>query len=160
MNNESNANRFNFLIFGINWLSKPKKSILTNINSVELGSFQGRGFQTYLIVFTSLVMSDLLVFVNFSLIGGKRMWCTCHLSQTLEPSFSYCHFTIMIAVGCKVTRDTSFKHLTTNIFTLIFVKLISLPLSFTSPPTSSLWVKDNICHCIYFSGSALFLLGH
>ena len=45
----------------------------TNTNSVELGSFQGRGFQTYLIVFTSLVMSDLLVFVNFSLIGGKRM---------------------------------------------------------------------------------------
>ena len=39
--------------------------ILANTNSVELSSFQGIGFQIYLIVFTSLVMSNLLVFVSF-----------------------------------------------------------------------------------------------
>ena len=48
-------------------LTQQKLSgILANTkNIVELGSFQGIGFQTYLIVFISLVMSDLLVFVSF-----------------------------------------------------------------------------------------------
>ena len=135
-----------------NLTQRKLSGILANTDSVELGSFQGIGFQTHLIVFTSLVMSDLLFLWGF-LICWKRTWCTYHLSQALESSFSYSHFTI--AVGSKVTRDTSFKDITTNIFTLIFVKLVSLSVSFPSPPTSSLWVKDNVCYSIYFSVSDL-----
>ena len=71
-----------------NLTQRRLSGILANTKSVYLGSFQGIGFQTYLIVFTALVMSDLLVFVSF-LICWKRTWCTYHLSQALEPSFRY-----------------------------------------------------------------------
>ena len=46
-------------------LTQRKLSGILATNSVELGSFQGIGFQTNVIVFTSPVMSDLLVFVSF-----------------------------------------------------------------------------------------------
>ena len=54
-------------------LARRKLSgILANTNSVELSSFQGVGFQTCLIVFVSLVMSNLLVFVSFLLHAEKE----------------------------------------------------------------------------------------
>ena len=80
--------------------------ILANTNSVELSSFQGIGFQIYLIVFTSLVMSNLLVFVSFFDMLKKNV-----MYLSLIPSFGS------------------------------FIQLLSV--SFPSPPTSSLWVKDN-----------------
>ena len=56
--------------------------ILANTNSVELSSFQGIGFQIYLIVFTSLVMSNLLVFVSFFDMLKKNV-----MYLSLIPSF-------------------------------------------------------------------------
>ena len=89
-----------------NLAQRKLSGILANTNSVELSSFQGVGFQTYLIVFTSLVMSNLLVFVSFFDMLKKNV-----MYLSLIPSFG------------------SFIHL--------------LSVSFPSPPTSSLWVKDN-----------------
>ena len=65
-------------------LTQQKLSgILANTkNIVELGSFQGIGFQTYLIVFISLVMSDLLVFVSFCDVLKKNV-----MYLSLIPSF-------------------------------------------------------------------------
>ena len=80
--------------------------ILANRNSVEFSAFQGIGFQTYLIIFTSLVMSNLLVFVSFFDMLKKNV-----MYLSLIPSFGS------------------------------FIQLLSV--SFPSPPTSSLWVKDN-----------------
>ena len=73
--------------------------ILANTNSAEFSSFQGIGFQTYLIVFTSLVMSF------FDMLKKNVMYLS------LIPSFGS------------------------------FIQLLSV--SFPSPATSSLWVKDN-----------------
>ena len=89
-----------------NLTQRKLSGILANTNSVELSSFQGIGFQIYLIVFTSLVMSNLLVFVSFFDILKKKV-----MYLSLIPSFK------------------------------TFIQLLSV--SFPSPPTSSLWVKDN-----------------
>ena len=89
-----------------NLTQRKLSGILANTNSVELSSFQGIGFQTYLIVFTSLVMSNLLVFVSFFDMLKKNV-----MYLSLIPSFGS------------------------------FIQLLSM--SFPSPPTSSLWVKDN-----------------
>ena len=56
--------------------------ILANTNSVEFSSFQGIGFQTYLIAFISLVMSNLLVFVSFFDMLKKNV-----MYLSLIPSF-------------------------------------------------------------------------
>ena len=62
--------------------TKALSGVLENTNSVELSSFQGIGFQTCLIVFTSLVMSNLLVFVSlFDMLKKNVMYLS------LIPSF-------------------------------------------------------------------------
>ena len=63
-------------------LTQRKLSGILETNSVELGSFQGIGFQTHVIVFTSLVMSDLLVFVSFFDMLKKNV-----MYLSLIPSF-------------------------------------------------------------------------
>ena len=82
-----------------NLTQRKLSSILANTNSIEFSSFQGIGFQTYVIVFTSLVMSF------FDMLKKNVMYLS------LIPSFGS------------------------------FIQLLSV--SFPSPPTSSLWVKDN-----------------
>ena len=72
--------------------------ILANTNSVELRSFQGIGFQIYLIVFTSLVMSNLLVFESFfdmlKLITYPKLW-NLHSATLSVLSITTC----IISVG-------------------------------------------------------------
>ena len=89
-----------------NLTQRKLSGILANTNSVEFSSFQGIGFQTYLIAFTSLVMSNLLVFVSFFDMLKKNV-----MYLSLIPSFGS------------------------------FIQLLSV--SFSSPPTSSLFLKDN-----------------
>ena len=72
-----------------NLTQRKLSGILANTNSVELSSFQGIGFQTYLIVFTSLVMSNLLVFVSFFDMLKKKVMYLSLIPKALKPSFSY-----------------------------------------------------------------------
>ena len=65
-----------------NLTQRKLSGILANTNSVEFSSFQGIGVQTYLIVFTSVVMSNLLVFVSlFDMLKKNVMYLS------LIPSF-------------------------------------------------------------------------
>ena len=120
----------------------------------EISNIRHKGFITRWN--TSKFVKNTPLRVVFSTLFSVFYLVMKHCVSCLIYYFSYSHFTI--AVGSKVTRDTSFKDITTNMFTLIFGKLVSLSVSFPSPHTSSLWVKDNVCYSIYFSVSVLFLL--